>query len=338
MGYIKKLFFVLVMASLLLSNAVMAQDSGGGPARQLLLLDTNIKTVSSDYIAIDVSGGPNAVSYPVTGLDSEPTLTSEYKTTKILLRKIESGGKTFTMGSPVNETARREDETQHEVTFTKDYYMGVFEITQRQYELVTGTTPSGHTGDMRPVEQVSWDTIRGGDWPGNPAGSGEPNRDTFIGKLRTKTNLNFDLPTEAQWEYAGRATTTRAYNDYTKNNGEGSDCLTAGSGQDTNLTPLAWYKYTALDQGVQHQEVGTKQQNLWGLYDMHGNVYEWCLDFYDSYSGDETDPMGPVTGEKSVVRGASWKQYAQHCRSAARWRQLRSFHDLGYYGFRLALP
>ena len=88
MGYIKKLFFVLVMASLLLSNAVMAQDSGGGPARQLLLLDTNIKTVSSDYIAIDVSGGPNAVSYPVTELDSEPTLTSEYKTTKILLRKI----------------------------------------------------------------------------------------------------------------------------------------------------------------------------------------------------------------------------------------------------------
>ncbi len=157
-----------------------------------------------------------------------------------------------------------------------------------------------------------------------------------MGKLRAKTGLGFDLPTEAQWEYACRATTIRAYNDYTKNGGEGSDCLDGEYGMDANLDPLGRYYWNGGDSSY-HAVVGSYQQNLWGLYDMHGNVWEWCLDWYDSYSGNVTDPLGGSTGSERVYRGGAWNYNAERCRSSRRSQAIPLDSD-SIYGFRLALP
>jgi formylglycine-generating enzyme required for sulfatase activity len=268
----------------------------------------------------------------VTDLDAAPAdllTNADYKTTKIVLRRIEPG--TFTMGSPEGELGRGDWETQHEVELTQAFYVGIFEVTHRQWERVMGTDPSFFEGDTRPVEQVSWNTIRGGDWPGSPAGSGAPGVGTFVDKLRSRTGgMAFDLPTEAQWEYACRAGTTRAYNDQTKNGGTGSDCLTAWEA-DSNLEPLAWY---SANSGSLTSDVGGKQANAWGLYDMHGNVWEWCLDWYDDYAGAVSDPRGPDSGSFRAARGGGWSDYGQYCRVAVRngyWPD--SWNP--YVGFRL---
>ena len=189
---------------------------------------------------------------------------------------------------------------------------------------------------MYPVQAVSWLTIRGGIWPGVPAGSGQPASDTFIDRLRSKTGLDFDLPTAAQWEYAARATTIRAYNDYTKNGGEGSDCLVPWGGADENLDPLGRYLHNW--GSSLHAVVGSYQANLWGLYDTHGNVWEWCLDKYGSYGGDETDPLGPSTGTAPVVRGCGAGSNARQCRSARHGPSDGYQYVYSALGFRLCLP
>ena len=160
--------------------------------------------ISEEYLVVDLSTGSEATSYPVSSLAEIPAggWTDEYKTTKLVLRKIPAG--TFTMGSPENELGRYSDETQHQVTLTKDFYVGVFEVTQKQWELVMGVWPSyfynASYRDSRPVERVSYDDIRGSGvgsgWPASSAVDTE----SFLGRLRTKTGLDFDLPTEAQWE------------------------------------------------------------------------------------------------------------------------------------------
>ncbi|MCQ2402574.1 MAG: formylglycine-generating enzyme family protein [Lentisphaeria bacterium] len=232
------------------------------------------------------------------------------------------------MGSPNGG-----DETQHQVTLTQDYYIGVFEMTQRQYELIYGSNPSVYKGDCRPVEQVSYNTIRG---TGGTAGAGWPmyghavDEGSFLGKLRAKTGLVFDLPTEAQWEYACRAETVTALN--TGRN------LTS-TGQDPAMDEAGRYEYNR-DDGKggysPHTKVGSYLPNAWGLYDMHGNVYEWCLDWYGSYpSGAVTDPVGPQSGSARVQRGGSWDSYvgrAWNCRSASRgsYDPSRAYSDIGF--------
>ena len=269
------------------------------------------------YLVIDLSGGPSATNYPVSSLRSLPNpISEEYKTTQLVLHRIPAG--TFMMGSPSAELGRHNNETQHQVMLSEDFYMGVFELTQKQWELVMGNTPSQCISDLYPVEKVSYDDIRG-----SSIGAGWPetkNVDitSFMGILRQRTGLmGLDLPTEAQWEYACRAGTTRAYNDQAKNNGEGSDCRTKGSGKDVNLDSLAVYR--ANDPGHE-ANVGTKQANAWGLYDMHGNVYEWCLDWYTRRcgSGTVTNPVGVVSGSNRVSRGGGWYYSARSCRSAYR--------------------
>ena len=227
--------------------------------------------------------------------------------------KIKAG--TFTMGSPEGEKGRDNDEKQHQVTLTKDYWLGKFEVTQAQWQAVMGNNPSNFKGDNRPVEKVSWNDAK-----------------EFCSKLNEKyagklpAGYKFDLPTEAQWEYACRAGTTTALNNGTNLTDEKYNC--------ENLAEVAWYDYQNKEN--QTHPVGQKRPNNWGLYDMHGNVWEWCRDWFASYSGDATDPVGPSSGSSRVIRGGSWGSGAECCRSANRYNRSPGdrYYDLG---FRLAL-
>ncbi len=228
-------------------------------------------------------------------------------TTGISLVPVPSG--TFTMGSDITETGRHQSEgPQTKVTFTKDFLLGATEVTQGQYEAVMGANPSDFKaiGKDAPVENVSWDDAM-----------------AFCQKLtereraagRLPQNYTFTLPTEAQWEYACRA---------------GLSAPVMG-----NLYAMAWY--VANSGGTTHP-VATKQPNGWGLYDMEGNVMEWCQDWYaEKYRGGEVaDPKGPASGFYRIARGGRWNDDAAHCRYAARsgGSQGRRDHVIG---FRLAL-
>ena len=284
------------------------------------------------FCIVDVSGGPTASSYPVTQQSTVPPTNDLYKTAKIVLRRIPAGS--FVMGSPTNELGHDSwgDETQHTVTLTRVFYMGVFEITQGQYSNVMGVNPSqcplGAHGPTRPVEQVSWNTIRGGTWP-----TGTLLTMTFMGKLQSRTGLPFDLPTEAQWEYACRGGTPGAWNNGTTITNENSD---------GNLNILGRYlydggnAYSTNPVSGAHASVGSYQANNWGIYDMHGNVWEWCLDWYDVYGDAATNPPGPAIGSFHVVRGGGWGNSASLCRSASRCDVSTDITNLPF-GFRLSL-
>ena len=255
------------------------------------------------YCVIDLSGGANASSYPVSYLAEVPSggWTDEYKTTKLVLRLIEPG--TFMMGG------------SYQVTLTKPFYCGVFEVTQKQYELVTGSKPSYFSGDTLPVEQVSWNMIRGDSTTYNWPGSANVDSSSFVGKLQARTGLNLDLPTEAQWEYACRAGMTTTY--YWGNSMDGNYC---------------WYSDNS--SSTTHP-VGTKTPNAWGLFDMSGNVWEWCLDRYGSLSSGVTDPVGSSSGEGRLLRGGSWCDNADYCTSSCRYYVFHPSSELYYDGFRL---
>ncbi len=278
------------------------------------------------YMVVDLSDGPDAADYPVTYLDTVPLggWSDEYKTDKLVMRKITAGS--FAMGSPDNELGRFNHETQHPVTQSRDFYMGVFEVTQRQWELVMGNRPSYFNNNdhypMRPVEQVSYCDIRENpdsseitpNWPK----SRQVHADSFMGRLRAKTGLStFDLPTEGQWEYACRAGTTTSLNS-AKNLTDNEECpnmsevgryqYNGGLGSSQGSTPSAG---TAL--------AGSYLPNAWGLYDMHGNVFEWCLDWYGTYPGSVNDPAGMASGSDRIARGGCWSFNARRCRSAHRY-------------------
>lgn len=302
------------------------------------------------YMVADLSGGMNAVSYPVTyyrTLDDVPggAGSEAYKTTSLLLRLIPRG--VFTMGSPTNELGRFTNETPHQVTLTQDFYIGVFPVTQRQWERVMGTWPSWYNNtsyrDTRPVEQVNYDAIRGRNagagWPAN----GNLDADSFMGRLRARTGKAFDLPTESQWEYAGRAGTTTALN---------SGYNLTNTLSDSHFSEVGRYAYNGgsvilphnVDTTLGTAKVGSYLPNAWGLYDIHGNVWEWCLDWHGTYPGTATDPGGATTGLYRVARGGLCYWQASWCRAAARSGAEPSVADpqgLGgvrSMGFRVALP
>ena len=291
--------------------------------------------VNGTYMVIDLSGGPNAVRYPISYLHSEPAggWTTEYKSTKMVLRLVSAGK--FMMGSPENELGHCDDEILHLVTLTKPFYVGVFEVTQKQYKLVTGEDPSEYKGDARPVENVKWINIRGNekgcDWPDND----NVDEWSFLGKLRTKTGFKFDLPTEAQWEYACRAGTTTALNNGTNI----TNCY-----YDGNLNLLARWSYSGggdYDENgncLGHIIVGSYLPNAWGLYDMHGNVDEWCLDWDYSYTSDPViDPIGDYQRVYKIIRGGSWgEDRAYYMRSSFRNDYNPSWSE-SWIGFRLVL-
>ena len=280
-----------------------------------------------EYLLIDVSPGLHGASFPYEYLTAKPDLSAPLSQWQhIVLRRMQAGR--FTMGSPAGELGRYDTESpQHTVTFTKPFYMSLFEINQGQYMYVALTNPSMHgaaiVGWSRPVENVSWSTIRGGTWPG-----GTPVSNTFVYTLRAKTGLAFDLPTEAQWEYACRAGTTKALN----NNMNLTNTLTDG-----NMNVLGRYQYNG---GIdsQHTNVGSYIVNNWGLYDMHGNVAEWCLDWFSNrYTGAVTNPVGPASGSGRVLRGGCWYSDAGECRSAQRYYWGPS-STMGLFGFRIVVP
>ena len=265
------------------------------------------------YMVVDLSGGPNASQYPVSYLDSVPKggWGTDYKTIKMVFKLVSAGS--FYMGSPEGEIGRNNDETLHKVTLTKSFYIGVFEVTQNQYELITGKNPSLYKEKTYPVERINFSLLRGAKgkyWPQND----EVNDDSFVGMFRIKTGLHFDLPTEAQWEYACRAGKSTSWNN-------GSNITNFYT--DGNLAKLGRYHdgHTFDEDGnrITHLAVGSFLPNDWGLYDMHGNVGELCLDYFEALSADPvTDPVGSTTMTSHVIKGGSWSHSAAGCRSASR--------------------
>ena len=268
------------------SHRVVWDSSAQGEALNSANVVFTVMYCDEVFLVIDLSAGANASSYPISYLYAVPSggWTDAYKTTNLVLRRIPAG--TFKMQNTSN------------VTLTKPFYIGVFEVTQKQYTLVMGSTPSGSKGDALPVDSVSYNTIRGSSngamWPSSSA----VDSSSFMGKLRARTGLNFDLPTEAQWEYACRAGTTTTYY--------------WGNSMDDNY---AWYRGNS--SSTTHK-VGTKTPNAWGLYDMSGNVWEWCLDWYNGTLTYGTDPKGSSSGADRVKRGGSWHYNADYCTSSYR--------------------
>ena len=267
-----------------------------------VVFTVSCETTPATYCVIDLSAGANATSYPVTYLAEPPSggfNVDAYKTTKLVLKRLEAG--TFKMQGSSN------------VTLTKPFFCGLFEVTQKQYTLVTGANPSSFSGDTLPVEKVSYNMIRGSSngakWPSSSA----VDSSSFMGKLRSRTGLDFDLPTEAQWEYACRAGTTTTYSYGNSANGN-----------------YMWY--TSNSSSKTHP-VGSKSANPWGLYDMHGNVWEWCLDWYGTLAYG-TDPKGSSSGSSRLTRGGGWSGNADHCTSSLR-SSLTPSYVLNADGFRL---
>jgi formylglycine-generating enzyme required for sulfatase activity len=208
----------------------------------------------------------------------------------------------FMMG---DKTGDDEEKPVHKVAISKPFYIGKFEVTQEQWESVMASNPSRFKGARNPVDRVSWEACQ-----------------AFIKKLNAKfarSNLTFALPTEAEWEYACRAGSTSRY------------CF---GNREAGLSKYGWFENNA---GGKTHPVGQKKPNAWGLYDMHGNVWEWCADRYD---GDyykkppAIDPTGSTAVTSRVLRGGSWSDPAPYCRSSYRYC-LPPWFCVHCYGVRL---
>ena len=308
-----------LILSLLAVVALACGGGGGGDAgAEPVSTFLNLSKPTSDtgnFILIDVSGGPDATSYPVTSSTNIDILYSNesnpYMTSYIVLKEVTAGE--FTMGSPNNSKFAGSNETSHKVEITENFYLGVYEVTQQQYRYVVGDNPSLFEGSVNPVELLSYNTVRGDssiyDWPNTQT----VDSSSFIGLLRAKTGLDIDLPTEAQWEYACRAgTDTPTYS--------GNNFLTTEDELIEDLLPLAFFDESAHADIRRTTPVGTYIPNDWGFYDMHGNVWEMCLDYYiaDLGSSPNTDPLGPTSGVVRSLRGGAYGNDADLVRSAAR--------------------
>jgi sulfatase modifying factor 1 len=231
-----------------------------------------------------------------------------YEKLRHVMRWIEPG--TFMMGSPEDEPERYDDETLHQVTLSEGFWLGATTVTQALWQAVTGENPSHFKGEQRPVENVSWNDAQ-----------------QFVNQLNKKVHgLELELPTEAQWEYACRAGTTTPFF-------FGENISTDQVNYDGN------HPYADGEQGGYREEtvdVKVLPCNDWGLYQMHGNVWEWCQDWLGEYPVEPViDPFGPNTGRNRVCRGGSWYSSGWYCRSASRIRVVSGFRCF-WLGFRLA--
>ncbi|MBF0220366.1 MAG: SUMF1/EgtB/PvdO family nonheme iron enzyme [Gammaproteobacteria bacterium] len=242
--------------------------------------------------------------------DDVTTLTGDYMLDlgdyDMYFKEIPAG--TFKMGSPTGEIGQDSDEVQYDVTLTKAFYLGVTEVTQGQWQYLMGTNPAYFTscGLNCPVENISRSTA-----------------ESFITKLNALGKGTYSLPTEAEWEYAARAGTTTAFSNGT--------ILTA-TGTDSNLNTVGWY--LANSNKITHTVAG-KTPNAWGLYDMHGNVFEWVSDTYGTYpTTATTDPTGAASGSNGIIRGGSWSGEPKLARSANR-EQAVTLNSSIYAGLRV---
>ena len=303
-----------------------------------------------DYMVVDLAAAAQPGTqtyYPAADFVPGGVTNSLYKTTKLLMRKIMAKDVIWTMGSTTLENQNRQaaHEATHQVKLANNYYIGVYEITQSQWSQVATnntTAVANFTTErfMRPMEKVCYNEIRNAantttanasyNWPN------APNPSSFLGLLRSKTGIDFDLPSEAQWEFAARAGNGVGYwND-------GTPILNANP--DANLNLLGRYERNggrvlsgtsyvdpAANCGVTNGTaiVGSYLPNAWGIYDMHGNVWEWCLDWYEdninAHGGAvNIDPSAPAktlsgaSGAYRMLRGGSWSNAAGSCRPAFR--------------------
>lgn len=313
----------------------------------------NVKAVVSawslsappDYMVVSLTAA-NVVNYYTCAENVPFGVTNDlYKTECLVMRRIPASNVQWRMGSPTTEYGRTgARETPHVVTLPNDYYIGVYPVTQRQYELLMNTRTSYFYRDedyaTRPMEQISYEDLRGiaangFDWPNN---GHDVQTDSFIDKLRKHSGLSdFDLPTDAQWEFACRAGCGFAlYNgqdleDYTTSTRLNALARYANNGGKPNGEDPA----SACTSENGTAKVGSYEPNNLGLYDMLGNVLEWCLDWYQESPLDYNIATGPVSGTDRVTRGGCWNDAALCCRCAFRRNDPPSAHykDIG---FRLA--
>jgi len=216
---------------------------------------------------------------------------------------------TFIMGSPETELGRGEDELPHEVTITRGFFLQTTAVTQGQWKAVMGNNPSRFfpKGDDHPVESVSWYDCQ-----------------KFIERLNSSSEHIYRLPTEAEWEYACRAGKIFSCSE--------GEIVELFCDHDPTLDAVGWYCGNS-DRAT--HPAAQKKLNPWGLYDLHGNVLEWCQDWYGAYpSTPQTDPTGPITGPGRVIRGGSWFSNAKSCRAAARFHWSPNAKS-DFIGFRL---
>jgi formylglycine-generating enzyme required for sulfatase activity len=275
------------------------------PSAYSIILKKEGYTDAAETVHIE-AGGAKTISIVMekpTTSPAEDARTFTSPTFGATFALIPSG--TFMMGSPKDDRVLSYGESpQHQVTISRSFYMQMTEVTQGQWQKVMGNSPSNfnNCGKDCPVEQVSWDDVQ-----------------EFIRKLNNMEGTDkYRLPTEAQWEYAARAGTTTRFH---------------SGDNDDDLLRAGWYNGNS---GLKTHPVGQKTPNAWGLYDMHGNVWEWVQDWKGDYpAGNVTDPAGPLSGSTRVYRGGSWFSGAEFCRSAFRHTGAPSLRRDGSLGFRL---
>jgi formylglycine-generating enzyme required for sulfatase activity len=266
------------------------------------------KLLAAMFVALLMAGcgGEEETSKAVTKTDSSAE-GKPFAIADLSMEMLWVKPGTFEMGSPSSEKDRYDDETPHAVTLTQGFYLGKHEVTQSQWEKVMGSNPSYFKGANRPVGKVSWTEVT-----------------AFCDKLtaseraagRLPAGTTYQLPTEAQWEYACRAGTKTAFSSGASLT-SGQANIRGGPGKTT--------------------DVGKYPANGWGFHDMHGNVWEWCADWYGDYpAGAVRDPVGPAGGSDRVRRGGSWNFTANLARSANRTRSEPAYSNRAL-GFRLSL-
>ena len=284
------------------NHNVEISKSGYATSRQTVTIsEGQTASISGSLTSTTSASSTNALSSNGSS-QSGNTLTIPVKNgINIEMVKVEAGS--FNMGAtPEMQDPDTDEKPVHRVTLTNNYYIGKYEVTQALWKIVMGSNPSNSKGDNLPVEKVSWDDCQ-----------------DFISKLNAMTGKRFRLPTEAEWEFAARGGNKSRGYQY------------SGS---YNIDDVAWYSDNS---GSKTHAVGTKQPNELGLYDMTGNVWEWCQDWFNRYSSSpQTNPIGAVSGSYRVFRGGGINSSARFCHSSIRGDYAPDFRDFNL-GLRLVL-